>query len=109
MLVDASLLCAFTVKPKKGDALLFYSLHLDGTTDEHSLHAGCPVIKGEKWSATKWIHVLSFEARTAQSGCQDLHPNCLEWAAMGECAKNPVYMVGDNGNGGNCRKACKKC
>ncbi|CAI5499188.1 unnamed protein product, partial [Closterium sp. Naga37s-1] len=44
------------VKPQKGDALLFYSLHPDGTTDQSSLHASCPVIRGEKWSATKWIH-----------------------------------------------------
>jgi prolyl 4-hydroxylase len=41
------------VKPRVGDALLFYSLTPDGTQDKLSLHAGCPVIKGEKWSATK--------------------------------------------------------
>lgn len=43
------------VKPKKGDALLFYSLKPDGSLDPSSLHSGCPVIKGNKWSATKWI------------------------------------------------------
>jgi hypothetical protein len=26
----------------------------DGTFDHKSLHGSCPVIKGEKWSATKW-------------------------------------------------------
>jgi prolyl 4-hydroxylase len=41
------------VKPRVGDALLFYSLTPDGGKDKLSLHAGCPVIKGEKWSATK--------------------------------------------------------
>ena len=33
-------------KPRKGDALLFYSLHPNGTIDRHSLHGGCPVVKG---------------------------------------------------------------
>ncbi|XVE68038.1 hypothetical protein DITRI_Ditri09bG0036200 [Diplodiscus trichospermus] len=51
----------YAVKPRKGDALLFFCLHLDATTDTDSLHGSCPVIKGEKWSATKWIHVKSFE------------------------------------------------
>ncbi|KAF3784478.1 putative prolyl 4-hydroxylase 7 [Nymphaea thermarum] len=45
------------VKPKKGDAVLFFSLHPDATTDPASLHASCPVIEGEKWSAPCWIHV----------------------------------------------------
>ncbi|CAN6482118.1 unnamed protein product [Victoria cruziana] len=43
------------VKPKQGDALLFYSLFPNGTIDVTSLHGSCPVIKGEKWVATKWI------------------------------------------------------
>ncbi|EIE25378.1 hypothetical protein COCSUDRAFT_35772 [Coccomyxa subellipsoidea C-169] len=49
-------------KPKKGDALFFYSLTPDGRMDEKSLHAGCPVMKGDKWSATKWLRVDRFEA-----------------------------------------------
>ncbi|PPS19108.1 hypothetical protein GOBAR_AA01418 [Gossypium barbadense] len=43
------------VKPRRGDGLLFYSLFLNGTIDPTSLHGSCPVIKGEKWVATKWI------------------------------------------------------
>nr|ACG37571.1 prolyl 4-hydroxylase [Zea mays]AEP37744.1 prolyl 4-hydroxylase 3 [Zea mays] len=43
------------VKPRKGDGLLFYSLMVNGTIDRTSLHGSCPVIKGEKWVATKWI------------------------------------------------------
>ncbi|MBA0843070.1 hypothetical protein Goarm_000288 [Gossypium armourianum] len=43
------------IKPRKGDGLLFYSLFLNGTIDPTSLHGSCPVIKGEKWVATKWI------------------------------------------------------
>ncbi|KAI9181834.1 hypothetical protein LWI28_019115 [Acer negundo] len=43
------------VKPQRGDGLLFYSLFPNGTIDQTSLHGSCPVIKGEKWVATKWI------------------------------------------------------
>ncbi|TXG64163.1 hypothetical protein EZV62_011157 [Acer yangbiense] len=43
------------VKPRRGDGLLFYSLFPNGTIDQTSLHGSCPVIKGEKWVATKWI------------------------------------------------------
>ncbi|KAB5541260.1 hypothetical protein DKX38_014234 [Salix brachista] len=43
------------VKPQQGDGLLFYSLFPNGTIDRTSLHGSCPVIKGEKWVATKWI------------------------------------------------------
>ncbi|KAG6432011.1 hypothetical protein SASPL_103583 [Salvia splendens] len=39
-----------SVKPKMGDALLFWSMHPDATLDPSSLHGSCPVIKGDKWS-----------------------------------------------------------
>ncbi|PKU65942.1 probable prolyl 4-hydroxylase 9 [Dendrobium catenatum] len=44
-----------TVKPSRGDGLLFYSVFTNGTIDLTSLHGSCPVIKGEKWVATKWL------------------------------------------------------
>ncbi|XP_078156305.1 prolyl 4-hydroxylase 1 isoform X1 [Carex rostrata] len=43
------------VKPNKGDAVLFWSMDLNGESDIKSVHGGCPVLKGEKWSATKWM------------------------------------------------------
>eukprot|EP00246_Nothoceros_aenigmaticus_P012870 TRINITY_DN4179_c0_g2_i1.p1 TRINITY_DN4179_c0_g2~~TRINITY_DN4179_c0_g2_i1.p1 ORF type:complete len:288 (+),score=40.41 TRINITY_DN4179_c0_g2_i1:101-964(+) len=43
------------VKPRQGDALLFYSMLPNGTFDKTALHGSCPVVKGEKWVATKWI------------------------------------------------------
>lgn len=44
-------------KPRKGDALLFYSIKPDGTsTDGKAMHTGCPLIRGIKWTATVWIH-----------------------------------------------------
>jgi prolyl 4-hydroxylase len=64
------------VKPKKGDALMLYNLLETGRTDGYSVHAGCPVSRGEKWTATKRILVnrrpaeqhtmLSFLARAAE-------------------------------------------
>ncbi|KAL2940323.1 putative prolyl 4-hydroxylase 10 [Bienertia sinuspersici] len=49
-----------SVKPKRGDALLFWSMKPDASLDPLSLHAGCPVIRGDKWSATKWIRVNTY-------------------------------------------------
>ncbi|XP_077229382.1 prolyl 4-hydroxylase 1 isoform X3 [Tasmannia lanceolata] len=43
------------VKPVKGDAVLFWSMGLDGASDLNSIHGGCEVLQGEKWSATKWM------------------------------------------------------
>ncbi|KAF9621728.1 hypothetical protein IFM89_027582 [Coptis chinensis] len=50
-----------SVKPKMGDALLFWSMWPDATLDPSSLHGGCPVIKGNKWSSTKWIRVDEYK------------------------------------------------
>ncbi|KAK3008520.1 hypothetical protein RJ639_013228 [Escallonia herrerae] len=50
-----------SVKPKMGDALLFWSMRPDATLDPSSLHGGCPVIKGNKWSSTKWLHVEEYK------------------------------------------------
>ncbi|OIW14808.1 hypothetical protein TanjilG_05429 [Lupinus angustifolius] len=50
-----------SVKPKMGDALLFWSMRPDATLDPSSLHGGCPVIRGNKWSSTKWMHLEEFK------------------------------------------------
>ncbi|ESW14603.1 hypothetical protein PHAVU_007G002000 [Phaseolus vulgaris] len=44
-----------SVKPTKGNAVLFWSMGLDGQSDPNSVHGGCEVMSGEKWSATKWM------------------------------------------------------
>lgn len=98
------------MKPRKGDALLFFSLTTDAIPDPNSLHAGCPVIEGEKWSATKWIHVDSFDKIIGEGGnCTDMNGSCDRWAALGECTKNPEYMVGTPDLPGYCRRSCKVC
>lgn len=47
------------VKPRAGDALLFWSMHPDHSLDRHSLHGGCPVAgtgpRNVKFTATKWL------------------------------------------------------
>jgi prolyl 4-hydroxylase len=48
------------VKPVKGQAVLFYNCLPSGKEDFLSLHGGAPVIKGEKWIATKWIRAGEF-------------------------------------------------
>ncbi|XP_054823345.1 probable prolyl 4-hydroxylase 10 [Prosopis cineraria] len=50
-----------SIKPKMGDALLFWSMKPDATLDPSSLHGGCPVIKGNKWSCTKWMRVNEYK------------------------------------------------
>ncbi|EFN58979.1 hypothetical protein CHLNCDRAFT_137600 [Chlorella variabilis] len=100
------------VKPRKGDAILFFSLKLNGQKkDVYSLHAGCPVVRGVKYSATKWVHVEPFGHTTVQqpSRCEDARVECPQWAAAGECDSNPVYMKGSEVSVGSCRLSCKVC
>jgi hypothetical protein len=47
----------FQVRPKAGSAVAFFSLRPDGTEDTKALHMGCPVIRGTKYVATKWLLV----------------------------------------------------
>ena len=43
------------VKPEKGKVIVFYSLLPNGEGDPLSLHGACPVEKGTKWAANKWV------------------------------------------------------
>lgn len=45
----------FETMPKKGGAVYFAYSAQDGSLDERSLHAGAPVVAGDKWIATKWL------------------------------------------------------
>ncbi len=56
---DCDIPGALKVQPIKGEAIIFYSLLSDGSYDKKSLHGGCPVIEGTKWSANKWIWLQS--------------------------------------------------
>ena len=45
-----------SIKPNKGDVVVFHNC-LDGTSDINpkALHAGSPVISGEKWAVNLWF------------------------------------------------------
>ena len=79
--------------------------------DKFSLHAGCPVLRGTKWSATKWIHVepFGYDKKRQPSKCEDQDALCRDWAGAGECEKNKAFMVGSDTSVGHCRLACKAC
>ncbi|KAM3837826.1 prolyl 4-hydroxylase subunit alpha-3 [Vipera latastei] len=40
----------------KNAALFWWNLRKNGHGDEDTLHAGCPVLAGDKWVANKWFH-----------------------------------------------------
>ncbi|KAJ1449502.1 hypothetical protein M885DRAFT_535286 [Pelagophyceae sp. CCMP2097] len=44
-----------SVVPARGDAILFYNMLPDGNGDDLALHAGMPVLDGEKWVCNLWI------------------------------------------------------
>lgn len=43
------------VRPRKGDAVLFWNRTPDFVLDPLALHSSLPIIKGTKWSITRWI------------------------------------------------------
>mmetsp|Transcript_8806 Transcript_8806/g.26712 ORF Transcript_8806/g.26712 Transcript_8806/m.26712 type:complete len:194 (-) Transcript_8806:522-1103(-) len=113
-------------KPKTGDALLFHDTLPDySREDPMAEHTGCPVIRGTKWNAVKWIHGAPFHPEEYERElrkdpdepgvasdpglCEDLHDMCAKWAEHGECENNPEYMLGHGDGRGMCRKACRDC
>mmetsp|Transcript_14099 Transcript_14099/g.17088 ORF Transcript_14099/g.17088 Transcript_14099/m.17088 type:complete len:321 (+) Transcript_14099:228-1190(+) len=49
-----------SVKAKKGRAVIFWNCHPNYREDPKSLHGGCTVLSGTKWSATRWIRSGKF-------------------------------------------------
>ncbi|XP_060622966.2 prolyl 4-hydroxylase subunit alpha-3 [Anolis sagrei] len=47
----------------KNAALFWWNLHRNGDGDDDTLHAGCPVLAGDKWVANKWFHEHGQEFR----------------------------------------------
>lgn len=104
-----------SVRPNKGDVLVFWSMKPGGELDPASRHGSCPVVEGEKWTATRWIHVGTAgvpdanhrlhkeDPRQPSKECTDDHSLCDDWAMQGECSNNPGYMLR------NCRFSCRQC
>lgn len=56
------------VRPRKGDAVLFWSLRPDGVFDTLTRHASCPVVRGQKAVATRWIHESHYPVSPEMEG-----------------------------------------
>ncbi|KAK9060881.1 hypothetical protein SSX86_018061 [Deinandra increscens subsp. villosa] len=103
-------------KPTKGNAILLFNLHPNTSLDRSSSHARCPITEGDLWWATK-IFVLNSVTRrnkiALETGdddlCTDEDDSCQQWAAVGECERNPIFMVGTADYYGTCRKSCNVC
>ena len=77
------------------------------------MHTGCPVIKGTKWSATKWIHAAPFrgpepeepleKARREATPCTNARANCKDLAEGGACEADAGLMRAE------CAKSCGFC
>ncbi|KAK6936828.1 Prolyl 4-hydroxylase alpha subunit, Fe(2+) 2OG dioxygenase domain, partial [Dillenia turbinata] len=102
------------LKPVKGNALLFFNSRPNASPDKTSSHARCPVQEGELWCATKFFYLRPISRENVLSeaddeGCSDEDEKCPNWAAVGECKRNPVFMIGTSDYYGTCRKSCKAC
>ena len=51
-----------SVSPRKGNAVYFEYANSRQQLDARALHAGAPVIEGEKWAVTKWMRARPFVA-----------------------------------------------
>ncbi|XP_058884297.1 prolyl 4-hydroxylase subunit alpha-3-like [Acipenser ruthenus] len=51
----------FSVPVVKNAALFWWNLHRNGKGNGDTLHAGCPVLVGDKWVANKWVHEFGQE------------------------------------------------
>ncbi|XP_074349036.1 putative prolyl 4-hydroxylase 12 isoform X2 [Apium graveolens] len=102
------------MRPTKGNAILFFNLHLSASPDRTSSHSRCPVVEGEMWCAAKFFNIkavdpLNFNLQVDNSDCTDEDETCPKWAEIGECERNPVFMIGSPDYYGTCRKSCNAC
>ena len=93
-----------SVRPKRGNAVLFYSQDPGGRLDPRSLHGGCPVLSNvtEKWAANIWLW------NAPQFGCERT-PGAEEGAAPGyACAwdRPPESSSAHEQPGGGRLKGC---
>ncbi|XP_008279189.1 prolyl 4-hydroxylase subunit alpha-3 [Stegastes partitus] len=51
----------FSVPVVEKAAIFWWNLHRNGEGNIDTLHAGCPVLIGDKWVANKWIHEFGQE------------------------------------------------
>lgn len=44
-----------SVSTRPGSALVWWNIRSDGSLDSRNHHMGCPVVRGNKWIANKWV------------------------------------------------------
>lgn len=59
------------VPPQRGGAILFYNHDEDGAVDPAAVHAGCRVLRGEKWGANHFVRVLDRAAARQPTADED--------------------------------------
>mmetsp|Transcript_10850 Transcript_10850/g.17768 ORF Transcript_10850/g.17768 Transcript_10850/m.17768 type:complete len:602 (+) Transcript_10850:450-2255(+) len=100
---DAEWVCntsstALRSSTKAGSVLIFYSQKPNGALDKYSLHGGCPVISGVKWSANVWVWnrpkpVLS-KIKNSRKPAPDLHSIQLSFQNHRSVAVNVFWDDG---------------
>lgn len=48
------------VEPNEGRAIIWHNVHENRSRDRSTVHEARPVLKGEKWVATKWLREFKF-------------------------------------------------
>jgi len=79
------------VRPRKGDALLIFSHSLDGRLDKASLHASCPLRRGELWVAERRLAYDVAVLHEAGSEAEDARPVIVFVNLLQEVAKTYWY------------------
>ncbi|KAG6579383.1 putative prolyl 4-hydroxylase 12 [Cucurbita argyrosperma subsp. argyrosperma] len=104
------------LRPVKGNAVLFFSVHLNASPDKSCYHSRTPILDGKLWVATKFFYIrpaATGNEHAVESGvdddCIDEDESCPKWAAIGECKRNAVFMIGSPDYYGTCRKSCNAC
>lgn len=57
----------YKVRPERQKVIIFYNMHPNGDLDPHSLHGGCRVLNGTKWSANFWVWNVPRSFKAGQS------------------------------------------
>ncbi|XP_058115134.1 probable prolyl 4-hydroxylase 4 [Magnolia sinica] len=77
-----------------------------GNNPDNPLLAGFSPIR---CTFTYAAHISMLGPGGNSGGCTDENTSCERWATLGECTKNPEYMVGSAEVLGACRRSCKVC
>ena len=65
------------VKGRLGAGLVWWNIRSDGSLDSRNHHTGCPVVRGNKWIANKWVKWPSQMARYPCSRTKGEHYNFI--------------------------------